>query len=500
MTCATHPWGSGSLAKPLKCRNTRSKGDCVVKSESEHYDSIVLVVAFDECGSMCTQAMPWLLWNDDIGDGLRYVTTLRECSCTEETVCSGHQGFRNPAVRFSGVAGNLACLLLGVPPPDPPPDRNNGDGWGYWLIGSLGRGVRVSLEKLEEEEIEKMVEGEEDEESYASEFAYFMFNDDDDDFGTRIEPGSHKVNPEVVDDDEVNDKEKQDEKKDDDAEKMDDAAEKKDNDDHTYHTLVGTHATGSMETRKEQIQTLIPTPTRSPRKDLSLDKTIYEEFMANVSPTTASTSKVSSKSKSKRGFTSNKTKILPGSIIREVLDHYNNVVLEMTFAKTNEIIKEEMPRLVNLAVNKDREIATTNNPTLNLYPTTSSSTAETSTAFQHQLYLNMKSKPQDQAADPELWEILKAKGRKGRKAYEPYSIVDKLNTGLIYLNNKDEKRVTYLVEIVKFCDVTLERVLNEVKLRIFQNQFWKKTPRLGELDLDIMRAFEREISKRLSHR
>ncbi|GKA94378.1 hypothetical protein Tco_0816416 [Tanacetum coccineum] len=171
-------------------------------------------------------------------------------------------------------------------------------------------------EKLEEEEIEKMVEGEEDEESYASEFAYFMFNDDDDDdFGTRIEPGSHKVNPEVVDDDEVNDKEKQDEKKDDDAEKMDDAAEKKDNDDHTYHALVGTHATGSMETRKEQMQTPIPTPTRSPRKDLSLDKIIYEEFMANVSPTTASTSKVSSKSKSNRGFTSNKTKILPGSIV-----------------------------------------------------------------------------------------------------------------------------------------------------------------------------------------
>ncbi|GJW38536.1 reverse transcriptase domain-containing protein, partial [Tanacetum coccineum] len=64
----------------------------------------------------------------------------------------------------------------------------------------------------------------------------------------------------------------------------------------------------------------------------------------------------------------------------------------------------------------------------------------------------------------------------------------------------NEKRVMYLVEIVKFCDATLERVLNEVKLRIFQNQFWKKPPRLGELDLDIMKAFEREISKRLRHR
>ncbi|GJU98139.1 hypothetical protein Tco_1327410 [Tanacetum coccineum] len=56
----------------------------------------------------------------------------------------------------------------------------------------------------------------------------------------------------------------------------------------------------------------------------------------------------------------------------------------------------------------------------------------------------------------------------GIEAYELYSIVDKLNTGLIYLNNKDEKRVMYLVEIVNFCDATLEKVLKEVKLKIFQ--------------------------------
>ncbi|GJW96958.1 hypothetical protein Tco_0178766 [Tanacetum coccineum] len=55
----------------------------------------------------------------------------------------------------------------------------------------------------------------------------------------------------------------------------------------------------------------------------------------------------------------------------------------------------------------------------------------------------------------------------GIEAYEPYLIVDKPNTGLIYLDNKDEKRVMYLVEIVKFCDATLEKVLKEVKLKIF---------------------------------
>ncbi|GJW91835.1 hypothetical protein Tco_0169388 [Tanacetum coccineum] len=162
-----------------------------------------------------------------------------------------------------------------------------------------------------------MVEGEEDDESYASEFANSMLNDDVDDFGTRIEPGSHKENPVVVDNDDVNDKQKQDESKDDNVEKTDDNVEKtddnveeKDNDDQTDHTLVRTHVTCSMETRNEQMQTPIPTPTRSPRKDLSSDKTISQELTAPVSPTTSTTSKA----KSKRGFTFNKTKILPGSI------------------------------------------------------------------------------------------------------------------------------------------------------------------------------------------
>ncbi|GJR20126.1 hypothetical protein Tco_0968653 [Tanacetum coccineum] len=88
----------------------------------------------------------------------------------------------------------------------------------------------------------------------------------------------------------------------------------------------------------------------------------------------------------------------------------------------------------------------------------------------------------------------------GIEAHEPYSIVDKPSTGLIYLNGKDKKRVMYLTEIVKFCDATLEKVLKEVKLKIFQSEQWRKPPLLGELDRDILRAFEREITKRLSHR
>ncbi|GJX36040.1 retrovirus-related pol polyprotein from transposon TNT 1-94 [Tanacetum coccineum] len=274
-------------------------------------------------------------------------------------------------------------------------------------------------EKLDDEEIEKMVEGDEDEESYASEFADSMINDDVDDFEIETE----------MKDDEIENEEKND-----DVEKTDEVVKGKDNDE---------GVSGSMEFRNEKKQTPIPIPTRSPRIDLSSDKTISKELTATVSPTTATTSKDSSISKRKKRFISYKTKILPRSIagikIREVLDHCNNVVSEMMFAKTNEMINKEMLRLVNLAVNKDHEVDPINaqemiskefathgpkmieklfrmhmqNTTLNLYPTTSSSTAKKSSDdLQHKLYLNMKSKSQDQATDLEIWEILKAKFEK----------------------------------------------------------------------------------------
>ncbi|GJS11855.1 hypothetical protein Tco_0368651 [Tanacetum coccineum] len=194
-------------------------------------------------------------------------------------------------------------------------------------------------EKLDEEEIENMVEGEEDEESYASTFADYMLNDDVDDSGTRIEPGSHKENPKIVeDDDDVNVIEKEDDgKKDDIFEETDDAKEK-DNDDHNDHSFIELQATGSKEIRTEKMQTPISIPTRSPKKDLSSDKKISKELTASVSPTTATTSKQKSKSKNKKGFKKQEF-FLEVLLIREVLDHCNNVVPELTFAKTNEMIR-----------------------------------------------------------------------------------------------------------------------------------------------------------------
>ncbi|GKF58507.1 hypothetical protein Tco_0172044 [Tanacetum coccineum] len=125
--------------------------------------------------------------------------------------------------------------------------------------------------------------------------------------------------------------------------------------------------------------------------------------------------------------------------IKEVIQHCDKIVPGLIVTTTNEMLKKEMPRLVKLAVNKDREVSPVDisgmvskefvahgpklikelfrkhmqNTTLNLYPKTSSSTATTSSAnLQQQLYLNMKTKPQDQAANLEIWEILKAKFEK----------------------------------------------------------------------------------------
>ncbi|GJU84134.1 hypothetical protein Tco_1291680, partial [Tanacetum coccineum] len=79
------------------------------------------------------------------------------------------------------------------------------------LAAEAQENVAKVQEKLDEEEIERMVEGEEDEDSYASVFADYVFNDDVDYSGTKLEPESHKENPEKIDDDEEIKKEKYDE-------------------------------------------------------------------------------------------------------------------------------------------------------------------------------------------------------------------------------------------------------------------------------------------------
>ncbi|GJW72738.1 MAK10-like protein [Tanacetum coccineum] len=90
---------------------------------------------------------------------------------------------------------------------------------------------------------------------------------DDDDSEDRLEPGSHKDNPEHVDDDDDKDAEKVDEEE---GGEM-----------------------GSLETRTEEMQTPIPTKLRSPRTILSLDKNITQELTDIVPLPTTTTSNTS---------------------------------------------------------------------------------------------------------------------------------------------------------------------------------------------------------------
>ncbi|GKB36554.1 hypothetical protein Tco_0881496 [Tanacetum coccineum] len=136
----------------------------------------------------------------------------------------------------------------------------------------------------------------------------------------------------------------------------------------------------------------IRTPPRSPRTDLSSDKTISQELIATISPTPTTTSQDRSKPKP----TSSKTK----EKRKEMSDTLNNLVLE-----TNELTKEAVPRMVNDAVKKDRKISTTNVPEL-IYKNSLTSTS-TFADLQHQLYLNMRTNLQDQVDDLELWDVLK---------------------------------------------------------------------------------------------
>nr|GEU53449.1 reverse transcriptase domain-containing protein [Tanacetum cinerariifolium] len=72
--------------------------------------------------------------------------------------------------------------------------------------------MAAEKEKKLEEDVEKIIE-DEDKESYDNEFTGYVFLDEED-FGTRLEPESHKENSETVDDDDV--EENKDDKKDDD--------------------------------------------------------------------------------------------------------------------------------------------------------------------------------------------------------------------------------------------------------------------------------------------
>ncbi|GKC64483.1 hypothetical protein Tco_1097081 [Tanacetum coccineum] len=81
-----------------------------------------------------------------------------------------------------------------------------------------------------------------------------------------------------------------------------------------------------------------------------------------------------------------------------------------------------------------------------------------------------------------------------------FSIIYELMHGIIYKNNKKEKRVMRHSKIHKFCDATLNRVLeglrsynNDVKYGYIQKDLTKE-------EVEYLKLFEEQIEVRLKYR
>nr|GEU80577.1 putative ribonuclease H-like domain-containing protein [Tanacetum cinerariifolium] len=193
---------------------------------------------------------------------------------------------------------------------------------------------------------------------------------------------------------------------------------------------------------------------------------------------------------------------------RKIDEVLHDIVPKIASNATNDLIDDNLPRIMDNAVQKEREYLKDDNTVLNVHPTRSASTTTTKTFYlQHQLYLKMKIDLQAQVDDPESWDVRRAKFekslasdgscrdnafckrdhddyqgddapsrgrnvRKGKRYLKAQSL--NLNEPPRYLYNKDlfflkygntkekskkEERVMDLVEIIKFCNATLEKLV-----------------------------------------
>ncbi|GJZ26921.1 hypothetical protein Tco_0571174 [Tanacetum coccineum] len=84
--------------------------------------------------------------------------------------------------------------------------------------------------------------------------------------------------------------------------------------------------------------------------------------------------------------------------------------------------------------------------------------------------------------------------------YKVFSIVSEPVYGIIYKNNKKEKRVMRHQEVHKFCDATLKRVLEGLKSYNNNVKHGYVTLSLSKEDVEYLQLFEEEIEERLKHR
>ncbi|GJS98364.1 hypothetical protein Tco_0819534 [Tanacetum coccineum] len=318
-----------------------------------------------------------------------------------------------------------------------------------------------------------------------------------DDFDNRLEPKSHKENPGHVDDDDNKEEEKVDEKE--------------------------GNEMGSLEIRTEKMQTPIPTIPRYHRMNLSLDKNIYSHLPGVLCRMCRHqgymTRDIEQKYVTTREF---------WKVHKKFDQVLHEIVLQLAERSIEDLIENNLKPCIAETIIEDRDAFRSEVPDLITKEFDSHAPQMKSNpqdqAYDPSLWDVLKFKDsttyvskQQQEWDAWVKEIIidedeatlndmlnnqfkNAKESRmiwervhdfqlgiesyqvkvnltaptltfpGIEAHEPYSIIDKPTTGLIYLNNKDEKRVMYLVEVVKFCDAIVEKVLKEVKLKIFQSE------------------------------
>ncbi|GJY73704.1 retrovirus-related pol polyprotein from transposon TNT 1-94 [Tanacetum coccineum] len=83
--------------------------------------------------------------------------------------------------------------------------------------------------------------------------------------------------------------------------------------------------------------------------------------------------------------------------------------------------------------------------------------------------------------------------------FKVFFIISEPVYGIIYKNNKKEKRVMRHQEIHKFCDATLKRVLEGLKRYNHDVNHGYVTPSLSKEDAEYMQLFEEEIEEWLRH-
>ncbi|GJU01151.1 hypothetical protein Tco_1111489, partial [Tanacetum coccineum] len=85
----------------------------------------------------------------------------------------------------------------------------------------------------------------------------------------------------------------------------------------------------------------------------------------------------------------------------------------------------------------------------------------------------------------------------GIEKYKMFFIISELVYGIIYENNKKEKRVMRHQEIHKFCDATLKRVLEGLKSYNNDVKYGYVTHNLSKEDIEYLQLFAEEIEERL---